>query len=326
MLSRVADSLYWMARYLERADNVARLLAENHRMVLDFQAVGPRGIFDQWDPLIQTSGDASAFYQKHTKANQRTVTDFMLWCKDNPNSIISCIRASRENARMIRDQISLEIWEGLNEIYHFLESKSARRQAKSDPFTFFSQIKKGVYLFQGLVHATQPHDEAHDFIHLGLFLERADQTSRILDVKYHILLPSVSEVGGAVDVVQWASVLRSCSAYQVFQKLSAQQISPGTVVEFLVLCDRFPRSIRFSLKCVRGFLAKLSGSSEGGEQSPAELICAEVLADLEKVSVCQIIQFGLHEYLDELQKRLIEVSRTIFKTYIDDPGPCRNVS
>ena len=189
MLSRVAHSLYWMSRHIERAENMPRLLDVNLQFLLDFQGFDDAGLKEHWGSILASAGDEALFATVHETADSRTVTDFLAFDLRNPRSILSCVFAARENARMIRDQISTEMWETMNEMYLFLKDRSATDIWIAGPYDFFQHIKRHSHLFQGLTDATYPRSEGWEFIQFGKWIERADQTTRILDVKYHILLP-----------------------------------------------------------------------------------------------------------------------------------------
>ncbi len=214
MLSRVANSLYWLGRYFERAENIARLLDVNLQLLLDVEKPDDATLAEHWTSLLSSSGDAELFRQHFAKADAASVTEFMTFATANPNSILSCTLAARENARMIRDRISLEMWETVNDLHLFLHSLEARTLWQHSPSEFYARIKNASHLFQGLTAATFPHDEGYNFIQLGRYIERADKTIRLLDLKYHILLPAPTDVGGAVDTAQWRSALRCASALE----------------------------------------------------------------------------------------------------------------
>src|SRR5450432_1190169 len=214
MLSRVANLVYWMARYLERAENAARIVDVNAQLVLDLQsrlgADDPRS----WEPLVFVSGGDEEYHKIYGKdISERTVVDFMLFDRRNPGSVLSCICYARENARCIRDQLSSEVWEELNTFFLKLKDDDYARYAQLGSSEYLSRLKSRIQLFYGVADSMIPRSKMWWFFQLGRFLERADNTSRILDVKYYMLLPDLSAVGTALDMIQWASVLRSCSAF-----------------------------------------------------------------------------------------------------------------
>ncbi len=214
MLSRVADSIYWMSRYIERAENVARFIDVNLHLMLDL----PLGSAQQWQPLVDTTGDHEDFAKRYGTATQQNVIQFLTFDAENPNSILSCLRAARENARSVREIISSEMWEQLNEFYLMVNNAADNANGLTDPQELFASVKMSSHLFQGVTDATMTHGEGWHFARLGRVLERADKTSRILDVKYFILLPTLADVGTAFDDIQWAAVLRSASAFEMYRK------------------------------------------------------------------------------------------------------------
>src|SRR6266436_6413711 len=190
MLSRVANSLYWMSRYIERAENIARLVDVNLQLLLDFRSLDDQRLADYWVPIIKSTGDDELFFQFYKHGDGHSVTDFLTFRTENPNSIISSIEQARENARVVRDQITLEMWEEINRIYLFLRSPRARQVWKSSPHEFFHEIKFSSLYLQGLMDETIPHNEGWNFLQLGKYIERADKTTRILDVRHALLTPA----------------------------------------------------------------------------------------------------------------------------------------
>ena len=207
MLSRVADCLFWMSRYVERAENNARILDVNLQLMLDFEGQSEIDVRRHWSPIINSLEEHDLFHTFYQHADSDSVVEFVTFEAKNPNSILSCLSRARENARSVREQISSEMWEHINMMYLFIRSDEARELFRSSPYQFYKRVLEGSFQFLGITDATMTHGEGWDFIQLGKFIERADRTSRILDVKYHILLPSGERVGGNVDTVQWMAVL-----------------------------------------------------------------------------------------------------------------------
>jgi uncharacterized alpha-E superfamily protein len=310
MLSRVADSLYWMSRYMERADNVARFISVNLHLMLDSNV----GEEQQWLPLIHTSGDHEAFFKKHDVASQVNVIHFLAFDESNPNSILSCLRSARENARTIREIITSSMWQQVNEFYLFVLESVSRRESLESLNRFFVQIRRGTATFMGLTDSTLTRGDAWHFSHLGRMLERADKTSRILDVKYFILLKSVSEVGAPIDDIQWGAVLRSASAFEMYRKQYVRVV-PVHVVDFLLFDHAFPRSVRYCLASACSSLHAISGTSELQCHNMAERILGLVCSDLVYSKVDHVIESGLHEYIDHLQSKMNEVGKEVFETF-----------
>ncbi|MBA3963998.1 MAG: alpha-E domain-containing protein [Chthoniobacterales bacterium] len=313
MLSRVADSLYWMSRYIERAENDARILDVNLQLLLDLG--GEADAMQHWAPVIASLEETNTFDSLYETADEASVTEFLTLQKENPNSILSCLTRARENARTTREQISSEMWEEINRLYLFVQSDAARKLLLASPHEFFKQVITGSHLFQGVSGATMTHGEGWDFIRIGTLLERADCTSRILDVKYHILLPSGEDVGGNVDTVQWMGVLKSCSGLEAYCKLYVSQVAPWKVAQFLITHQEFPRSIRYCVDSLDYALHRISGVDESRYANEAERLSGRLRSDLDYVTIGEIFDFGLHEYLTEIQERLVEVSNAMHGTY-----------
>jgi uncharacterized alpha-E superfamily protein len=298
LLSRVADSVYWMARYMERAENVARFIGVNLNLQLDVVADPAQ----QWQPLVDTSGDTKLFAERYGDANQHRVVKFLTYDDDNPNSIFSCLRAARENARSVRDTISSEMWAQINSLYLTIQSQRNMPQAESLAEVYRS-IRLACHTFQGLSDATMTHNEAWHFLRLGRKLERADKTSRILDVKYFMLLPSARDVGTPYDDIHWSAVLKSVSGFEMYRKRFGR-LQPRDVVRFLVMDPEFPRSVHYCIRIADESLHSITGTPPGAFMWPSERLTGLLRAELDFTSVDQIIHDGLHCYLDTLQAKL----------------------
>jgi uncharacterized alpha-E superfamily protein len=316
MLSRVADSIYWMSRYVERAENVARCIDVNLQLMLD----APPGQDHQWQPLVNTTGDQKPFAEHHGVATQENVIRFLTFDPENTNSILSCVRSARENARSVREVISSEMWLQVNKFYLMVKSAAEDIRGLDSPTAFFEEVRLASQLFTGITDATMTHGEAWHFSRLGRMLERSDQTSRILDVKYYFLLRSVDDVGTPFDDIQWAAVLRSASAFEMYRKRHGR-IWPRGVVEFLVLDREFPRAIQFCLLTARDSLHAISGTPLGSFRHAPEKLLGQLSSDLAFTSVEEILDHGLHEYLDELQTKLNQVGQGIFETFFAFKAP-----
>jgi uncharacterized alpha-E superfamily protein len=324
MLSRVAHSLYWMSRYIERAENLARLLEVNLQFLLDFQGFSDSALKEHWGSILASSGDRELFEKFHESADSRAVTDFLALDLRNPSSILSCVFSARENARMIRDQISIEMWETINELYLFLRDRSAAEIWRAGPYDFFQEIKRQSHLCQGLTDATYSRSEGWEFIQFGKWIERADKTTRILDVKYHILLPEASDVGGAVDTAQWQAVLRSASALEAYRRHYVHEILPWRVAEFLIFSDSFPRALHFCVLQVDDFLRRIIGETTARPRTEAARASRRLVADLQSLSIGDVLNRGLHEYLLEVQKALDQIGDEVVQTtmfYPTDSAP-----
>lgn len=314
MLSRVAHSLYWMSRYIERAENNARLLEVNLQFLVDIQGNADAKLDQHWESLILSTGDEELFEKLYDTADSRTVTEFLAFDLKNPSSILSCVYAARENARMIRDQISVEMWEAINELHLFLKNRSTSAVWKDGPNEFFGSIKQASHLFQGLTASTFSRSEGWEFIEFGKYLERADKTTRILDVKYHILLPSATDVGGAIDTAQWQAVLRSASALEAYRRYYVREILAWKAAEFLIFSDSFPRSLHFCVAQVDDFLRRILGETGARPRTDAARASRRLLANLQSLSITDVLDQGLHEFLMETQTALETIGTEVVDT------------
>ena len=317
MLSRVANSLYWMSRHIERAENIARILDVNLQLLLDFRSLDDEVLRDHWLPIVQCTGDQESFVAQQQRATAAAVAEFMVFRRENPNSIVSSICQARENARMVRDQISLETWEELNRLYLFVLSPEARQTWMDSPTDFFNQIKSSSLQLVGISDATHLRSEGWWFGEAGRFIERADKTSRILDVRYHTL----PERGAPTTVTQtealeWSAILRSCSAWDVFKSLYGAEVHPRNVAELLLLNEDFPRSVRFCAEQLNQALRCISGVSGRRFSNEAEKLAGRLVAELQFSTVEEVFESGLHSYLDGLQLKLNAIGDALFNTYI----------
>lgn len=310
MLSRVADSIYWLNRYVERAENVARFIDVNLTLLLD----SPLGTHQQWEPLILTMGDLAWFKERYGLATADNVIRFLTFDLGYPNSILSCLRAARENARSVREIISSEMWEQVNGFYLMVNEADQSRHVM-ELSDFFNQVKLTSHLFAGVMDATMTHNEGWHFGQIGRLLERADKTARILDVKYFILLPSVRDVGSTLDDLQWMALLKSASAYEMYRKRGVHRLSPQSIAEFLILDPVFPRSIRFCVSQVERSLHEIMGTAIGTWTTPVERSLGKLRTDLDYITIDDIISTGLHETLDDLQLRMNTVGSKICETF-----------
>jgi uncharacterized alpha-E superfamily protein len=241
--------------------------------------------------------------------------DFITFEKSNPGSILASVTHARENARTVREQISSEMWERLNRLYLYLQSPAARASHRESPIGFYRALVENLHSFQGITDATMTHGEGWQFLQVGKFLERADSASRVLDFKYHVLLPQDEKVGGNIDVTQWLAVLRSCSAMEAYFKLSHGQVTSWGVAEFLILHDSFPRSIRFCVDALDSALHRISGTDQGHFENEAERLSGLLRSNLDFANISSIFKTGLHQYLEETRNRLGGISNALAETY-----------
>ncbi len=320
MLSRVAHSLYWMARYIERAENIARIVDVNLQLLLDMRNLDEQRLIDYWRPIVQATGDDEAFFKAHPRATGNAVTEFLVFQPENPNSIFQCICSARENARMVRDQITLELWEELNRIYLFIRSRQAREVWERSPSEFFQEIKSASLHLIGIINATMVHDEGWWFVQAGQFLERADKTTRILDVR-HQTLPErgVPQGINQTDALEWAAVLRSCSAWDAYKSIYGADVHPRLVAEFLLLNDNFPRSLRFCVGELNRAVRRISGAAEGYFCNDTDKLTGRFIAELQFSTIDEFFEIGMHQYLDDAQLKLNNIGVALFQAYIYQP-------
>lgn len=318
MLSRVAALIYWTARYLERAENTVRLVDVNVQLVLDLEARRHADDPRAWEPLVYVTGDDEAFHKLYgEQVTEESVVKYLLFDRRNPSSYVSCIAAARENARCIQDQIASEMWEALNTFYHELSTDSYRTYQKLGAGDYLNQLKVRIQQLYGVAESMLPRDEGWWFYLLGRYLERADNVSRIIDIKYFMILPDLHEVGSALDIVQWASVLRSCSGFEAFRRTKRGQLTLSRAVDYLLYDPEFPRSILASLISAENCLRKITAAHADGEQNPVLDVIAALHARLENTQVDTIISSGLHEYLDDIQVQLGELHAVIVATFFE---------
>ena len=313
MLSRVAESVYWMSRYIERAENVARFVDVNQHLTLDL----PGDPIDQWMPLVATTGDDGWFLERYGAPRRETVLRFLLFDRAYRNSVTSCFRIARENARGAREIIPSDLFEQLNRSYLMVENASRSPDGLlEDPEPFLRKVKEVCHSLLGTTLVSMTHNEAWHFMRAGRLLERADKTSRIVDVKYFLLLPSPSDVGSPADELQWAALLHSASAFEMYRKRFGR-IEPRKVVDFLLLDDNFPRTCRY---CVR--LAERSLRAIDTERRSSVVRCIGRLnSELEFVEVEDIIKTGLHQWVDGLQTSLNDLGQVVGERFFGVEPP-----
>jgi uncharacterized alpha-E superfamily protein len=315
LLSRVADSVYWMARYIERAENVSRFIEVNLHMMLDMPATD----VNQWRAIVDTTGDGHVFGERFGAATQENVVEFLTSDPRNPNSVFSCVRAARENARSVRETISSEMWEQVNALYLLIQGAKGHLPTDVLP-EFFREIRMNCSQFQGVTDSTMTHNEAFQFIGLGRTLERADKTSRLLDVKYFILLPSLSDVGTPYDDIQWAAVLKSVSGFEMYRQRHGR-IFPPRLVEFLLLDNSFPRAVRYSIGRADRALHAITGAGADTFSCASEQRLGQLKSELDFTRVEAILAGGLHEFLDGLQIKMNRIDECILADFFGQWTP-----
>ena len=324
MLSRHADACYWIGRYVERAEATARMVDVHYHASLE----SGRTVLN-WNSLLTIADGLEDFTKRYSAQTDANVLRFFLFDRLNPDSVVSTWGAVRENARSIREQLSSEMWVAINVFYLNLQKIDVAATCES-PGEFLWKVQEASHLVQGILNRTMLMDEPREWLDVGRFLERADQTNRLLDVKYHDILPSIPQrqgqppetlpdpmgVGGPLDTHGWIAVLKSVSAFEMYRKTYRDGIVPANVVAFLELQNEFPASVRHGVERVNKGLKRIRGASNSHALRAPEQLALKLLADLEYDQADQIIATGLHEYLQDKQVRLAELGAAIWKAYL----------
>lgn len=311
MLCRVAESLYWMARYIERAENVARFIDVNLNLSLDAPANFVES--QQWMALVTSSGDDELFLSRYPEANQQNVSRFLSFDEENPNSIISCLKAARENARSVREIISSEMWEQVNQFYLHVKSASESK-VLPDEIKFYKDVKLASHLFIGLAEATMSHGEGWHFLRLGRLLERADKTGRILDVRYFMLLPNPDYINTPLDSVLLGILLKSASGFEMYRK-KYQLLKRKCVVDFLIFDEQFPRSLNYCIEQSKFSLEKIMGSQSIPNMATEEL--GVLKGQMKQRSIDQLLDYTVHKFIDSFQLQLNQVDHAVRSCFFD---------
>lgn len=309
MLSSTADHLFWMARSIERAENTARMLDITYKMSLLKQATLEP--FQEWNAMLSISGLHFEFSERYKEISAAHVIHFMALDEANPASIYSSLKVARDNARAVRGSITSEMWESLNATWLEIRKVAANGIPSDGVSAFFEWVKERSHLFRGITYGTMLRDEGFRFIRLGTFLERADNTMRILDVKYHILLPSLEDVGGAADYYQWSALLRSVSGFETYRKVYRDVITPRRVAELLILRADMPRSLHACMEEIDIQIQLLNGPHSGELQR----LSGRLYSELKFGRIEEVMAEGLHEYLTRCLLRLRTLGEAISTTY-----------
>ena len=312
MLSRTADNVYWLSRYVERADNTARIIGTAARLSSLPSHYGRSS--NEWESAIEATGSTDTFFRHYDVANRRNVIEFLAFSPDNPSSIRSCFAIARKNARAVRTALTIEMWQTINAAWHDL--KTGGRVAVSDDQLneFIAWVEDVSLSFDGSAYRTMLRNDAYWFSRLGVFLERADSTARILDVKYHVLLPPTEPVGGSLDYFQWSAILRSVSALTSYHWVYKQSLKPWLVADLLILRSEMPRSLANCYENVSMFLDRLS--RDYGRQGPSQRLARDIFARLQNTDIDVVFQNGLHEFLEDIIARNNRLGATITEQYL----------
>jgi len=312
MLSRTADNLYWLSRYTERADFVARILDATLRLAALPASYG--GERNEWEGAVASAADLDEFRRLYSVVNEDTVRDFLAFSPNNPSSIASAIETARENARSVRTALTTEMWEAINGAW--LELKRFDKTAMSpEEFGRFLDWAKGVSLaFDGSAYRTMLRNDAYWFTRLGLAIERADNTARILDVKFHLLLPETERVGGSLDYFQWTTILREVSALTAYHWVYRESVKPWLVADLLILNRQLPRSLA---NCYELLVRHLDLVADAyGRRGPSQRLASNMLAELTGARIEGIFEAGLHEFINEFIEENNKLGMAIVEQYL----------
>ena len=322
MLSRTAANLYWLARYMERAENLARMLdvAERTSLMPNGAVTGREtragegAGYNEWHSVLTASGNAEGYYETHDEASREQVIHYLALDKSNPSSIRSCIETARNNARGVRTAITADLWESLNQTWLDMIATKREEFRRGELQTFLDWVKERTLLFSGGATSTLLRGEGYWFLRLGTFVERADNTARILDVKYHIILPDNQEVGGVADYYQWTALLRSFSASRSYYRIYRDALTPWHIAEFMILSAEMPRSLTACLEATHGLLEQLADLH--GRHSECHRLAGQLYSRLRYARIDDIFEQGLHEFLTGFIAHNDRVSDEIAVSYL----------
>ena len=314
MLCRVANELFWMSRHIERAENLARMLDVTYRTsLLPYEVTEPGLAWaEPWAVPLIITGLATDYYQRSPVLSAEAVLKLLILDPTNPSSVYCCLRAARESARGIRGAITSEMYEDLNAAWLEMRRYDYDTIEQMGVSDFLEWVKMRSHQFRGVTVGTMLRDEAYHFIRLGTHLERADNTARILDVKYHLLLPSTADVGGAVDYYQWAALLQSVSGFESYRKIYSDVITPRRVAELLILRDDMPRSLHCCMNFIHQTIEQLSDE----RTRELERTSGQLHSQIHYASTEDIISFGLHEYLMDFLRRISRLGDEISRVFL----------
>jgi uncharacterized alpha-E superfamily protein len=312
MLSRTADSLYWVSRYVERAEYLARILDATMRLTNLPSSYGGAGT--EWQSAVATAGCVEPFGSAYGEANEQNVCDFLTFNPDNPSSIRNCLALARSNARAVRTALTSEMWDALNGAWLELQRFEKKRMDREEFARFLEWVKAVSLAFDGSAYRTMLRDDGYWFSRLGVYVERADNTARILDVKYHVLLPENEQVGGSLDYFQWTTMLREVSALTAYHWVYRQAVKPILIADLLILNRRMPRSLAACYENISRFLDLLGDAY--GRQGPAQRQARRTLTTLSNTRIDDIFQKGLHEFISDFISENNRLGNVIVDQYL----------
>ena len=312
MLSRTADELYWLARYVERAEYLARILEAAHRLTA--LPLAYAGASNEWESAVATAGCEQAFATLYPEANEENVTHFLAFSADNPSSIRNCFEAARTNAKSVRTALTVEMWDAINGTWLELQRYGNGPTSREEISRFLRWVQESSLLFDGSAYRTMLRNDAYSFTRLGVFMERADNTARILDVKYHVLLPAQEKVGGTLDYFQWAAILRSVSALTSYHWVYRESLKPWLIADLLILKEEMPRSLASCYENIVTHLDKIAATY--GRQGPAQRLARGVRTRLQNSRMDEIFQTGLHEFIQTFISDNNRIGSTVSQQYL----------
>jgi uncharacterized alpha-E superfamily protein len=312
LLSRTADNLFWMARYIERADNTARILEAASR--LSAMPLSYSGESNEWESALAATGSLARFRVDHDEAGAAEVLDFLAFSPDNSSSIKSCIDRARANARAVRTALTAVMWEAINGAWLDLRRIGGRDLGRAARDDFLARVKEAALRIDGSAYRTMLRHDAYFFFRLGVMLERADITARILDVKYHLLLPENASVGGGLDYFQWSSILRTVGANTAYHWVYRQSLKPWLIADLLVLSPEMPRSIAACYDVLRETLDRLA--NRYGRQGSAQRLARSIRTRLANTNIDEVFRYGLHEWLTEFLGDHARLGEAIVEQYL----------
>ncbi|NUB44042.1 alpha-E domain-containing protein [Fertoebacter nigrum] len=311
MLSRTADNLYWIARYMERAETMARLLEVGSRISLLPSVHGYRS---EWDSLLQASGTAIGFDKKYGEAVQRNIESYLFFDHDNPSSVASCIVSARENARIVRTALTTQVWDALNTAFQELRQLERTPRSQLELSRLTEWTMRHAAMVRGAIDATLLRNDGYDFLNLGYYLERSDNTARLMDVKYYVLLPRVEFVGSGLDNYQWTTLLRAMSSHRAFHWAYGGEVTARKIADFLILNPQCPRSLITCVEGITGHLARLERLYK--RSSPAQGKAQALHDGLNRVTVEDIFDEGLHEFLTRFILDVAALGGMVHENYL----------
>jgi uncharacterized alpha-E superfamily protein len=312
MLSRTAENLFWITRYMERAETIARLLEVGSRNALIPSVSG--GFRNEWDAILQASGTAAGFREKYGDPVQRNIESYLFFDLDNTTSVASCVSRARENGRIVRTALSSQMWDSLNTGFQEMQEMRRTERSKMQVNDLIDWTLRNASTVRGAIEDTQLRNDGYCFMHIGYALERADATARLLDVKYFVLLPQLDYVGSGLDNYQWRTILRAMSAHRAFNWAYGGEITPAKIADFLILNPKSPRSL---ITCATEASGHLDALARGyGRSGQAQVQARDLLARLSEITVEDVFDVGLHEFLTGVIDSVNSLTAVIHEQYL----------